>query len=172
MVEPAGPPPTTRTSHSFMAVVDVAASRGVMVGYLRTNELTASSMIHLGAQFSEGVCALYSDTCATAIAARRGTTRARLAQVDLAAARQPARPALGIESRRQRRRHDDLRGGLATQLFKLAAGALDGGGGAGRELLDRVGEGVGVDLEDEGQQTGLGQELRLADVHDGPAEIR
>jgi len=72
-----------------------------------------------------------------------------LPQVDLAAARQPARPAPGIEARRERRRYDDLRGGLAAQLFELAAGALDGGGGAGGELLDGVGQRGGVDLEDQ-----------------------
>src|SRR5438094_10516888 len=73
-----------------------------------------------------------------------------LPQVDLAAARQPARPAPGIEARRERRRHDDLRGGLAAQLFELAASALDGGGGAGGELLDGVAQRGGVlDLEDQ-----------------------
>src|SRR5207237_5259554 len=56
-----------------------------------------------------------------------------LPQVDLAAARQPARPAPGIEARRERRRYADLRGGHAAQLVVRAAAALDRGGRAGGE---------------------------------------
>ena len=72
--------------------------------------------------------------------------------MDLRAAAWPA--ALRIEARRDSLRHDDLRLRLAPKLFQLVPGALDGDGGAGGELLDRVGKRRGVDLEDQGQQAG------------------